>query len=68
MKKTILTSAFVLFTVCLMGAEKLLVDTTFQFNRKYIEIEEDSAQIKIKVFERNEWNDTVSYKQLYEGI
>ena len=68
MEKTILTSAFVLLSVCLMGAEELPADTTFQFNRKYIEIKEDSAQIKVKVFEKNEANDTVQYKQLYEGI
>ena len=69
MKKTILTSAFVLLTACLMRAEGMVpVDTTFQFNQKYIEIKEDSAQIKVKVFVKNEVNDTVQYKQLYEGI
>ena len=67
MKKTILTSAFVLLTACLLKAE-LPADTTFQFNRKYIEIEEGSDRIKVKVFEKTASEDTVPYKQLYEGI
>ena len=68
MKKTILTSAFVLFTVCLIKAEELPSDTTFQYTGKSIKIEEDNDQIKVKVFEKEVSNDTVFYKQLYEGI
>jgi hypothetical protein len=68
MKKTILTSAFVLLFACFLKAEELPVDTTFQFKQKLIKVAEDSDQIKVKVFEIKEQNDTVSYKQLYEGI
>ena len=68
MKKTILTSTLVLLIACVMKAEGLPADTTFQYNRKYIKVEEDSDQVKVKVFEKNESNDIVPYKQLYEGI
>jgi hypothetical protein len=68
MKKTILTSALVLMTACIIKAENLPSDTTFRYNRKFIKVEEDSDRIKVKVFEQNESNDTVPYKQLYEGI
>jgi len=69
MKKTILTSAFALFTACLLKAEGLPADTAFQFNGKLIKVEEgDDQQLKVKVFENGALNDTVPYKQLYEGI
>ena len=68
MKKTILISAFVILAVSLIKAEELPADTTFQYNGKYIKVEEDNEQIKVKVFEKEASNDTVSYKQLYEGI
>ena len=68
MKKTILTSAFAILAACLLKAEGLPADTTFQFNRKSIKIEEDNDRIKVKVFENVALNDTVHYKQLYEGI
>jgi len=68
MKKIILTSVLVLIAAGLLKAEVLPADTTFQYNRKYIKVEEDSDQIKVKVFEKNEANDSVPYKQLYEGI
>jgi len=68
MKKIILTSVLVLITACIIKAENLPSDTTFQYNRKFVKVEEDSDRIKVKVFEKNELNDTVPYKQLYEGI
>ena len=68
MKKTILTSAFVFFTVCLIKAEELPADTTFRYGKKLIEVEESSDQIKVKIFENDASNDTIPYKQLYEGI
>ena len=68
MKKTILISALVLITACIIKAENLPSDTTFQYNRKYIKVEEDNDQIKVKVFGTDASNDTVQYKQLYEGI
>ena len=68
MKKIILTSVLALLAAGLVKAEVLPADTTFQYNQKYIKVEEDSDQIKVKVFERSELNDTVPYKQLYEGI
>jgi len=68
MKKMILVSAFVLFTACLVKAEVLPTDTTFQYAGKCIKVEEGNDQIKVKVFEKDASNDTVSYKQLYEGI
>jgi len=68
MKKTILISALVLITACIIKAENLPSDTTFRYNRKFVKVEEDSDRIKVKVFEKNELNDTVPYKQLYEGI
>ncbi|MCL1934097.1 MAG: PorT family protein [Candidatus Azobacteroides sp.] len=68
MKKTILTSAFVLLIACLIKAEELPADTAFQFNRKYIKVEEGNDRINVKVYETDESNDTIQYKQLYEGI
>lgn len=68
MKTIILTSALLFLSACLIKAEELPADTTFQYNRKYIKVEDDSDQIKVKVFEKNESSDTVQYKQLYEGI
>ena len=68
MKKTILTLSFTLLAVCVLKSEILPADTTIQYNRKYIEIKEGSENIEIKVFEKNESNDTIMYKQLYEGI
>jgi len=68
MKKTILTSALVLLAACFVKAENLAADTTFLFNRKYINVEDSCDRIKVKVFEKTGSNDTVPYKQLYEGI
>jgi len=68
MKKIIFTLAFTLLAVCLLKAVELHSDTTFQYNNKYIEIKEDNEQIKIKVFEKDAYSDTVAYKQLYEAI
>jgi len=68
MKKIILASVLALLAAGLVKAEGLPADTTFQFNRKYIKVEEESDQIKVKVFEKSESNDTIPYKQLYEGI
>jgi hypothetical protein len=55
-------------TACIIKAENLPSDTVFQYNRKYIKVEEDSDRIKVNIFEKNESDGTVPYKQLYEGI
>jgi len=68
MKITILTSVLILLAACLAKAEGLPSDTTFQYNRKYITVDDSNDQIKVKVFEKKESNDTVPYRQLYEGI
>ena len=68
MKKTIFTLAFALLSVCTIKSEELSTDTTFQFNRKYVEIKEGNEKIEVKVFEKDSSNDTLAYKQLYEGI
>jgi len=68
MKKIILTSALVWLATCWAKAETVSADTTFQYNRKYIHVDDSNDQVKIKVYEENESNDTVPYKQLYEGI
>ena len=68
MKKTILTLAFAFFVACLLKAEELPVDTTFQYEQKVIKIEDSNDQIKVKVFEKDTSNNEVPYKQLYEGI
>lgn len=68
MKKTIFISVFLFLAVYFIQAEGLATDTTFQYDRKYIQVAEDSEQIKVKVFEKDASNDTILYKQLYEGI
>ena len=68
MKKTILIFALVSFAVSYLQAEGLPNDTTFQYNRKYITVEEGDDQFKVKIFETNDSSDTIQYKQLYEGI
>ena len=68
MKKTILIFTFVSLAVSYLQAEELPNDTTFQYNRKHITVEEGSDQLKVKIFETNDSNDTIQYKQLYEGI
>ncbi|MDR0796669.1 MAG: PorT family protein [Tannerella sp.] len=68
MKKTVLTSAFLMFAICLLMANGFPSDTTFLYGRKMITIADGNDQINVKVFEQNDWNDTIPYKQLYEGI
>jgi hypothetical protein len=68
MKKAILISAFALLTTGLIKAENFPADTTFLYNRKYVKVEENDDQIKVKVYEKNDSDNSVQYKQLYEGI
>jgi hypothetical protein len=68
MRKAILISAFALLAASFLKAEESPADTTFQFNRKLVKIEENNDQIKVKVFEKDASNDTVLYRQLFEGI
>jgi len=68
MKKSILTSVIVLLIAVLLKAESLPTDTTFQYRQKLIKVEESNDQIKVMVYENGASNDTVPFKQLYEGI
>jgi len=66
MKKLI---AFILvfpFAGVLLNAANLAADTTVHFNRKVVKIEEGNDQLKVKIYDQD--NDSVPYKQLYEGI
>ena len=68
MKKSILTSVIVLLISVLLKAESFPTDTTFQYGQKLIKVEDGNDQIKVMVYENGTSNDTVPYKQLYEGI
>lgn len=50
------------------ASKETSADTTFQFNKKTIKVEDSIGQIKVKVFETQSENDTVPYKQIYEGV
>jgi hypothetical protein len=43
-------------------------DTTFRYRNKTIQMEDSVGKIKVKVYEMGTNNDTLAYKQLYEGI
>jgi hypothetical protein len=62
-----------LFVSLFMGstvfaANLLPSDTTIRFNNKLIKVTESNDQLKVKVYENGINNDTIPYKQLYEGI
>jgi hypothetical protein len=67
MKKLILFTLFILCTGSYVLAGGMPADTTVNFNRKMVKVEDNADQIKVKVYERAT-NDTVPYRQLYEGI
>jgi len=50
------------------ASKKTLADTTFQFNQKTITVEDSIGQVRVKVFETGSTNDTIPYKQIYEGV
>jgi hypothetical protein len=50
----------------MLRAATLPADTIVNFNKKVIKIEDKADQLKVKVYDQS--NDSVSYKQLYEGI
>jgi len=52
----------------LWAANMLPSDTTIIFNKKVIKVIDANDQLKVKVYEQGAQNDTVAYKQLYEGI
>ncbi len=52
----------------LLMAQSEVSDTTIRFRNKVVKIEDKNNEVKVKVFESPNGKDTVSYKQLYEGI
>jgi len=52
----------------LLLAQSTVSDTTIRFRNKVVKIEDQNNEVKVKVYESQNGKDTVSYKQLYEGI
>ncbi|MTK53816.1 hypothetical protein [Paludibacter sp.] len=64
--RTIFVLALIVSMAFGAKAAVLPLDTTIHFNSKTVKIEDNAEQVKIKVYDQG--NDSVPYKQLYEGI
>jgi hypothetical protein len=69
MKKTIFLLLLSVYAgLGVVVAEETASDTTILFNNKIIHIQDNANEVNVKVSEVDAINDTVPYKQLYEGI
>lgn len=66
MKKQFTFAMLLLCAGFSLSAVTLPTDTTIRFNKKIIKIDDNADQLKVKIFAQGE--DSVPYKQLYEGI
>lgn len=64
----ILILSYFLTTFPAGATDRLNSDTTFRYNNRMIRLADSADQVRIKVFETSSTNDTIPYKQIYEGI
>lgn len=69
MKRAILTLQVIFLFVCLATAsEKPDNDTTFYFNDKVVEVDDNDDQVDIRVFKKIGEGDSMEYKSVYKGV
>lgn len=67
MRFLLLAALFVMGVMPLFSANENS-DTVFVYKGRVIKVSDSIDQVKVKVFDANRPNDSVAYKQLYEGI
>lgn len=69
MKRAILTLQALFLIVCLaIASEKPENETTFYFNDKAIEVEDNNDQVDVRVYKIIGEGDTAEFKSVYKGI
>lgn len=69
MKRAMLTLQVLFLFACLATAsEKPDNDTTFYFNDKVVEVDDNDDQVDVRVFKKIGESDSIEYKSVYKGV